>query len=169
MKMRWANAEDASALARVHLESWRSAYRGIVPESAIEAYTLEKREDRFRKGLAERPEQTAVIEVEGEVVGFVTFGACRDDDVEPERTGEIWGIYLAPDHWHKGYGTQATAWTLAKFTERGCREVVLWVLEANDLARRFYEARGFAPDGATKELTIGTALTAVRYRKVIGA
>ena len=41
----------------------------------------------------------------------------------------------------------------------------LWVLEANMPARRFYEAMGFQPDGATKELPLGIPLTAIRYRK----
>jgi len=48
---------------------------------------------------------------------------------------------------------------------RGYFIVTLWVLVANNQARRFYEAMGFQTDGATKEVQLGIPLTAVRYRK----
>ncbi len=50
---------------------------------------------------------------------------------------------------------------------RGHREVVLWVLEGNSAARRFYEAVGFALDGASKMVELGKPLKAVRYKKAL--
>ena len=51
---------------------------------------------------------------------------------------------------------------------RGYVEVVLWVFEANEQARGFYEALGCETDGATKVLDLGAPLTAVRYHKSLG-
>lgn len=50
---------------------------------------------------------------------------------------------------------------------RGYGEIVLWVLEGNADARRFYEAMGFVPDGASKIVQLGVPLKAVRYRKTL--
>ena len=48
---------------------------------------------------------------------------------------------------------------------RGYRDIVLWVLEGNTMARRFYEAMGFTLDGVFKTVELGTPLKAVRYKK----
>lgn len=50
---------------------------------------------------------------------------------------------------------------------RGCREVVLWVLEGNMDARRFYEARGFGLDGTFKSVELGKTLKVVRHGKAL--
>jgi ribosomal protein S18 acetylase RimI-like enzyme len=50
---------------------------------------------------------------------------------------------------------------------RGYREVVLWVLEDNTEARRFYEAMGFHVDGAFKMVELGKPLKAIRYAKAM--
>ena len=49
-------------------------------------------------------------------------------------------------------------------TEAGQPDVTLWVLEANEQARRFYVAAGFRPDGARQLLDLGGPVTEVRYQ-----
>jgi 3-methyladenine DNA glycosylase AlkD/GNAT superfamily N-acetyltransferase len=132
----------------------------------------ERRAARFREQLAGHgletgpgKEETCVAERGGEVLGFVTLGACRDADVDPQRVGEIWGIYLAPQHWRQGAGSRLCRFAEQLLASRGCFEVKLWVLAGNDRARRFYEAMGFVADGAVKVLDLDAALEAVRYGK----
>jgi RimJ/RimL family protein N-acetyltransferase len=108
MKLRRATPDDALALAKAHVDSWHGAYRGLVPDSFLGGFTVERRTKRFRESIAAGAEETYVVEEDGEVLGFLTLGKCRDSDVDDNTTGEIWGIYLAPKHWRKGIGTLMT-------------------------------------------------------------
>jgi RimJ/RimL family protein N-acetyltransferase len=165
MALRRAAPPDVPTLARLHVDSWRAAYRDIVPASFLERFTYAARRQAFHAGLEERSEETYLVERDGEALGLLTLGPCRDDDLDQRTTGEIWGIYLQPSHWRQGAGRFACHEAECLLRSRGCATVVLWVLAANRAARRFYEAMGFAADGAAKEIRIGAPLQAVRYRK----
>ena len=104
VNLRHATLADATALAKVHVKSWHQAYHGIVPESHLKEFTVEHRTEYFRKSLTGGAEETYVIEHDGQILGFLTLGDCRDPDMDHEATGEIWGIYLSPEHWCKGIG-----------------------------------------------------------------
>jgi len=94
--------DDDPALAKAHVASWQWAYAGIVPESHLQGFTVERAIERFRQSLASDAEETYVAERDGQVIGFLTLGDCRDPDADKEITGEIWGISLSPEYWRKG-------------------------------------------------------------------
>jgi ribosomal protein S18 acetylase RimI-like enzyme len=165
MTLRRATPADAPALATVHVASWHKAYRGIVPDSHLQGFTVERRTERFRESLATHAEETYVAESGGQIFGLLTLGDCRDADADHQTTGEIWGIYLSPEHWRKGIGRFLAEQGESILALRGRSVATLWVLEANEQARRFYEAVGFRTDGATKEVQLGAPLSAVRYCK----
>lgn len=184
VRIRRATVEDAEALARLHVDAWRATYRGLVPDSRLDSLDYERRSARFREQLEghgpetgssryegearptkEAGSETYVAEREGEVLGFVTLGACRDADVDSQRVGEIWGIYLAPQHWRQGAGTRLFRFAEELLASWGCIEAKVWVLAGNSRARRFYEAMGFAADGASHVLDLDAPLEAVRYGK----
>jgi ribosomal protein S18 acetylase RimI-like enzyme len=164
IEIRPATPDDALPLAILHVDSWRSAYHGFVPTSFLDGLDYDRRAVRFRESLAAHTEETYVAEAGGEILGFLTVGPCRDEDVNGEVTGEIWGIYLAPQHWRKGIGTALCRYGEQLLRSWGYRQAVLWVFADNDQARRFYEAMGFTADGASKVLNPGAPLEAVRYR-----
>jgi ribosomal protein S18 acetylase RimI-like enzyme len=96
VKIRPARTDDAPAIARVHVDSWRSAYQELVPQSYLQGLSYQRREERFRDALASGAEETYVVELDQGIVGFLTLGAARDPDLDASRTGEIWGIYISP-------------------------------------------------------------------------
>jgi ribosomal protein S18 acetylase RimI-like enzyme len=165
--MRRAEVGDAAILARVHVDAWRAAYGGLVPDEALRRFDYAGREESFRDALAAGAEETYVIEVARAPVGFVTIGSARDVDVDVTQVGEVWGIYIAPAQWRRGIGTLAMAQGEEMLRSRGLCEAVLWVLEGNDQGRRFYEAAGYTLDGGTKPVEWGRPLIAVRYRKAL--
>lgn len=165
MEIRRATPDDAVALARVHIDSWRSAYRGLVPDSHLDSLDYERHAQRFRESLGRNAEESYLAEQDGEVLGFLTLGGCRGTDVDQKATGEIWGIYLAPGHWRKGIGSMLCRYGERILTLRGYLAATLWVFAGNDQARRFYEAMGFTADGASRTFNPGAPLEAVRYRK----
>ncbi len=161
MRVRRATVDDARSIARVHVEAWRAAYRGLMPDTVLDAFTgvegdpvsrsaaLDASERRWRDNLVKMPAQgrTAVAERSGSVVGFVTAGPSRASPV----LGEIWALYASPDTWGGGFGRALLDDALAFLATNHLADVELWVLEGNARAIRFYEAAGFRFDGATKD------------------
>ena len=91
MNIRRAQESDAPFLAKVHIDAWHAAYRGLVPDSFLQCFTYQSRAERFRQSLATGSEETYLVEENGKVMGFLTLGACRDSDLNVDCTGEIWG------------------------------------------------------------------------------
>jgi ribosomal protein S18 acetylase RimI-like enzyme len=168
MNIRRATVDDALELARVHVDSWRAAYRGLVPDAFLERFDFHWRERCFREALDAGMEETYLVRMDAQVVGFLTLGAARDPDLDAECTGEIWGIYVSPNAWRRGIGRTLAGEAERILRSRGYEDAVLWVLEDNQRAKRFYEAMGFAPDGESREMNWGAPLQAVRYAKDLG-
>jgi len=98
---------DAAVLEGIRVAAWRTAYRGIVPDSVLDRLDAAGGQEQFRRFLASSGGETYVVEHEGQSVGFVAVGPSRDPDLDASTTGEIWGIYLSPDRWRRGVGTRA--------------------------------------------------------------
>ncbi|HVA87160.1 MAG TPA: GNAT family N-acetyltransferase [Candidatus Saccharimonadales bacterium] len=79
----------------------------------------------------------------GVIVGWVVAGPYRDEDRTGLHQGEIYGCYVLPARWRDGVGRQLVTHAVAALTQAERADVTLWVLEANDRARRFYENCGF--------------------------
>ena len=159
-----ARAEDCAALARVHVASWQHAYRHLLPAAYLDTLSHERREAQWRDVLAQGKSELLVARSEGEVVGFASFGACRDQEAPPGR-GELWALYVAPRHWSRGVGLALWQATQERLTALGLVETSVWVLAGNVRAIRFYGNLGFQPDpGAAKDFEMGGArLREVRY------
>ena len=78
--------------------------------------------------------------VVGTGAGFCTLYPMHDEAAQGE-TGEIPAIFVRPSHWRRGMGRLLCEQTLAKARVRRFKKVVLWVLEPNKRARRFYSSR----------------------------
>lgn len=164
--IRQAKLSDARAIAEVHVAAWTAAYEGLVPAGRLPEVSVDANEVRWKGRLASRSEQTLVCRREGRVIGFVSFGLSRDEDLDKSTTGEIYAVYLGYEFWSRGYGKALCLEALARLRERGLRQAVLWALRDNVRAIRFYEAIGFRPDGASKAVAKegGFELREVRYR-----
>jgi GNAT superfamily N-acetyltransferase len=105
-----------------------------------------------------------VVEEAGCVRGFATTRPGRDDDLPP-GAGEVHSIYLAPEAWNRGLGSALLATASDDLRSRGFSPLVLWVIEANAGARRFYERAGWRLDGARQPIDFdGVPVDEVRYR-----
>ena len=165
MEIRPATSDDALILATILIDSWRSAYSGLVPDLYLDSMNYELRTEQFRHSLIEKNEETYIYEQNQKVAGFLTLGACRDSDLDHSKTGEIWGIYLSPLYWRKGIGTNLCRYGEQLLKSRGYKDIILWVFKGNSQAKSFYEIMGFNADGSSKILSVGVPLDAIRYRK----
>jgi GNAT superfamily N-acetyltransferase len=163
--VRDARADDAAAIARVHTRSWQAGYAHAFPEKALRAISVERRAEFWARWLAAPAPRAAILvaEVDADVAGFASVGAAREGD---DSTGELYAIYVDPDRWGTGVGRALIAGAEARLRAASFREAILWVLDDNPRARRFYEAAGWAHDGGSKQDThLDTLVDEVRYRK----
>ncbi len=169
MHVRPARVSDAEALAIIHVRAWQAAYRRLVPQEYLDGLDPTQRQEGWERRIrsAQPPAGTSVLEhdVEG-VIGFVNVSPSRDQDTDPVVVGEINAVYLLPEHWRRGGGTILMNAALRRLADAGFREAVLWVLETNEAARRFYEGGGWQADGSVKaDDSRGFPLVEVRYRR----
>lgn len=170
--VRPAVAEDARAIAGVHISSWRGAYPGLLPAELLDSLSLERRERQWRRWLEPGGERsrTLVAESDGAVVGFSTLAIeCRDAD-EPEGVGEVPALYVHPDSWGCGAGTALMDASVAEMRAGGCRQAILWMLEGNHRAASFYAGQGWRADGGrrgSQYFPDVADLVEVRFRRAI--
>jgi GNAT superfamily N-acetyltransferase len=151
---------DAAAVAEVHVRTWQAAYREVLPLDRLDAVTVAQRVPLWERLLANPELSTFVAEQDDRIVAFVNVGSGR----EPDADGELYAIYALPDAWGTGAARDLMAAGLAALREAGHAGAVLWVLEDNPRARRFYEREGWTCDGGRKqEQFLGTELAEVRY------
>jgi L-amino acid N-acyltransferase YncA len=169
MNIRPAIESDARTVASVHVHTWQSAYRGIVPDSYLNSLSIDRRESFWRIALQKGMPELWVAETDSQVIGWSSFGASRDEDAKA-HTGELEALYLLPQYWQTGTGRALWLVTRRRLIERGFTTATAWVLTANIRAIRFYAAAGFAPNPASeKEINVGgRALREIRYETDLG-
>lgn len=134
--IRNAATSDAAAIARVHVDSWKETYAGLLPQASLDDLGYRGRENMW-KGLD--PRRTFVAAEEGGIVGFVSVGPERNGD--PLFTGELYAIYLVRRCQGRGIGRELFWTAVRALRDEGHRGMLLWVLSANP-ARGFYEHLG---------------------------
>ncbi|MFT4267892.1 MAG: GNAT family N-acetyltransferase [Xenophilus sp.] len=165
-----AEPRDAKAIAEIHAAAARAAYQGIVPEDQLDALAPAAREARWRQAI-EFAEPQVHVAVRGDtVVGFVGFDRSRDPKTKP-TVGEIWALYVLPDHWGRGVALQL--WEAAEegLEDEGCTSATVWVPLKNERALRFLEhGAGFKRDMKTAKTTaLGTIrIEEIRLKRDLG-
>ena len=166
MQIFYADIKDCDSLGLIQSESWKEAYKGIVPNSVLKDMTPENCSKKFNFLFSNESGKVALIKDENQIRGFICFGPNRDEDLNSSY-GEIWGVYLLPTFWGQGIGTQLSSWAMKELQKMGFHEVSLWVLEENINARKFYKKMGFINDGKIKEVFFDKKLNVCRYVKRI--
>lgn len=180
MIIRPALPTDAAEIARVHVASWRAAYRGLLPDSLLDRLSVTQRTGVWETHLQQASARTLVAEgdgrlesgrsVNGRLVGFISYGLNRDGDVDATQVAEIYAIYLDPATWRQGIGQALMQHAIDDLSAQEFTAVSLWFLTSNARARAFYEALGFKVDGGEKIVTRkdGIELRETRCRRQLG-
>jgi GNAT superfamily N-acetyltransferase len=153
VELRAATPADAHALATVQVASWRAAYRTLLPDEVLAGLSVPDVERVWSDRLTARPPRTSVV-VAGDgqgLVGFASGGPPLDaaDRADP-TTGDLYTLYLDPDHWGRGIGAPLHAAALDQLVLHGYTRAGLWVLDGNLRAQRFYLRHGWADAGRTR-------------------
>lgn len=159
--IRPATLNDAPAIARVHVSSWRSTYQGLLPDDFLASLSEESYAERWNRVIGESTSKVFVAEDGAELVGFASGG--RERAGEPDYEGELYAIYVSEGAQRRGFGRELVRATVGGLRELGLGDMIIWVLRDNGPARSFYERLGGAYV-RTQPMTIGaTTLDEVSY------
>jgi ribosomal protein S18 acetylase RimI-like enzyme len=174
VRIRRAVPEDAPAIATVYVRSWKGAYPGLIPPSYLDALRAEDHVGTWHDTLAASAWPLSGVIVllgpaddgaqGGPVTGFVSFSPSRDEGVDATAVGEIHTFYLDPTVFGSGGADLLMSAALVALGGAHFATATLWVLGTNTRARRFYERRGWRPNGTSKLHDWGAFVaTDVRY------
>ena len=162
IRIRRASRRDAAAIARVHVETWQSAYAGLLPDSMLAGMSDVRQAAWWTRLLADPGEARGVFVADDEDMGVVGFGSCGLVRDKPEgldgreiRVGEVYTLYVEPDFQNQGLGRRLLDALFRQLRADGCDTAVLWMLAANP-TRFFYEGLGGEPVGHRVDTMAGT-------------
>lgn len=150
--VREASAGDGAAIARVHVDGWRTAYAGIMPEEYLEAKSVDRHREMWEKIIAGGRDLVMVAEKDGAVRGFISGGKGRDELAAYDS--EVYAVYVDRELRGLGAGQALMRAFFERQAAAGARSCALWVLEANP-SRRFYEKFGGTLLGFRKPQVFG--------------
>lgn len=160
MIIREAKPSDTPLIAKVVVDTWRTAYRGLVPDDYLAGLSYEKREKGFMDFLASMEGKTFLYVAEpepGAVVGFICGGPERSG--HPRYRGEVFAMYVLEEYQRRGAGKLLIQAAVKFLSELGIRSMLVWTL-ADSPYRAFYDSLGgkqvasqtFTLDGIENEL-----------------
>jgi len=163
MSVRLATPDDADAIERIRTDTWRAAYRGLMPDGILDALGYDGSRRRQQMAVMAADRFALVAEHDGAVVGFAYGGPSRAEDAAHQ--GEIYAIYVLPSHQGHGHGSALMRRSARELLERGWRGMLIWVLRENHPSRRFYERMGgtHLRDRDTDREIEGTTITESGY------
>ena len=140
--LRRATARDAEAIARVRIDGWRQAYKGLVPQAYLDSMSLEASVPMWQRALAAPTDRASVFVVEN-AAGVAGFAAgTRLAEPKLGYDAELTAIYLSRDVQRHGLGRRLAGAIAAERASNGATGMIAWVLAGNAGARRFYESLG---------------------------
>lgn len=162
MKVRKAEAADADAIARIYVESWRDTYAGLIPDDVLVGMSRQRQAASWRTSISHHRHAQRIMVAEGAdgVLGFGSCGPARD--VGLPYQGEVYTLYVDPDHRGEGIGRSLLRALFAALARYRMESALVWVLEENP-ARYFYEAVGGSFVAVREERLWGTVLRQRAY------
>jgi GNAT superfamily N-acetyltransferase len=162
--IRVAEVDDAPAIAKVHVATWRSTYGGIIPQAYLDRMSVANRSAGWVRLLDRGPAAGLTTFVSedrnGTVVGYVSFGPSRHDD--RRFAGEISSLYVLKGHQGAGHGRRLFLAAANRLAVAGHKGLFVWVL-ADNPARGFYEAMAGTPVADVTRGFAGTPLHEIGY------
>lgn len=156
--IRGARATDVCAIARVHVQSWREAYRGLLPQPYLDQLSVAAHERQWHRTFGDGG-WAFVAEWERRIVGFASGGLSRG---RRDVNGELYLLYVLRAHHGQGIGRALFDACHLELARRGHYGLLVWVLADND-ARRFYERLGGEPAGEAKVAVAGRQLRELAF------
>lgn len=140
LNIRNATLTDAKGIAKVHVDSWKTTYKNIIPNDFLQKLSYEQRTNSWIKNISEENNYVFVAENDQkEIVGFADCGKRESNHIE--HSGDLTSIYILKEYQGQGIGKQLMHQLFIQFEKLGYNRVFVEVLEDNN-TRYFYEYYG---------------------------
>lgn len=150
MEIRHSSPQDSlREISDVYERSWKYAYENIIPQHFLDSIPS----GQWANGIFKDNTVNLVALAEGHIVGTLCYGKSRWPEFAD--CGEIISVYLLPEYMGKGCGKRLMETAIEELRALKFQTVLLWVLEENFRARRFYEKCGFTFCGESKQADFG--------------
>jgi len=140
MMIREAKIEDAKEIAKVHVHSWQTAYKGIMSDEFLQNLSVEKRTELWKSNIQLDENIVLVAIVDDKIIGFACGAKVKEEEY-PLYDGDVTSIYFYEEYQGKGYGKELIHALFGKFKQKGYKNAIVKVLEDNK-SRYFYERLG---------------------------
>ena len=138
MEIRYITKNDNPLeISKIYESSWKYAYKDIIPQNYFNSIPT----GQWAANINKTGMNSLVLITHGKIIGTASF--CKSRWEEYSEYGEIVSIYFLPDYIGKGYGGLLLNKCMEELKQCGFNKVLLWVLEDNHRARKFYEKHGF--------------------------
>ena len=144
-----SSGDDLLEISNIYEKSWKYAYKGIIPQDYLDNIP----HGRWADSIGKNGMRSLVMIENGIIIGTASF--CRSRWDRYKEYGEIVSIYFLPEYIGKGCGAPLLKRCIGELKLMGFREILLWVLEDNLRAVRFYERNGFICSGEYMNDNIG--------------
>lgn len=140
---------DEAVLAYIQTESWKAAFKTILPEDVLTRCTnYDKAKQMYQRLLEEKKGNGYLLEINGKGHCIAWWDAAREENM-PDYA-EIICIHSLQENWRRGFGSRMMDRLLEDIANAGYGNTMLWVFEENERARKFYEAKGFRKSEKSK-------------------
>lgn len=139
MKIRQATINDAAGIAKVHVDCWRTTYRGVVSDEYL-AQLNDVNRSKIWQSILDK--STAGIFVAEDDEGYITaFASCGANRQANGFAGELYAIYILKEHQRRGIGKFLFDKVASYLLGHNMRSMMVCVLKDNS-ANAFYGKMG---------------------------
>jgi GNAT superfamily N-acetyltransferase len=152
--VRAARAEDVPEIARIQVDTWRTAYRRLLPESVLAALDVAAAAQAWEAAVVSPPSPAhhVLVATEGsDPVGFVAVGPSTEEDARPGEA-EVAALLVEPRWGRRGHGSRLLAAAVDFLRQDGVTGLLAWVPDGDRASTAFYESAGWEPDGTARIL-----------------
>jgi ribosomal protein S18 acetylase RimI-like enzyme len=147
---------ELKALSMVHYQAWTHAYKGVYPDWFMATRNPDFFYGLWRTFLDDDTRPVLVATTDGELCGFVRYGRPNASSrPQTARTGEILTMYLLAGHRGNGIGTALLNAAELEMARQGCRDALLFVIQAMPASVGFYEKNGWRITGEPQRADFG--------------
>lgn len=132
--IRYYEENDIEQVAKIIIDDWKIAYKGIIDDEYLIKLDYKDKEKSIKEKY--HKQKSIVLEEDGIIKGYSRFGRNRDEE---KNLGELYALYIKSDERGKRIGEKLLNKTARILKNRGYNEMIIWCLEKNERARKFYE------------------------------
>ena len=161
MSVRPARADDVDEIARIQLQTWRTAYQSILPGTVLDEASPAVAAQAWRDAVMAPPSPQHHVLVAREkewTVGFAALQPATElaaDEPDRDTTGVLGPALVEPRWGRRGHGSRLLAAAVDHARTDGMTRAVIRPPEEDQVSRAFFLSAGWQPDGLVRALDTG--------------